>query len=168
MESVNNIDMIRLKNPYARYSEYNCFGCSPTNPSGLKMKFYEEGDSILCKWTPGHDFQGFHDVLHGGIQATMMDEIASWVVFMKLDTAGVTYRLQTVFRKPVRISKGEITLEAKLAKQERRIATIEVRLQDGEGTLCSESRVEYFVFPREKAEKEMHFPGREAFYDRNK
>lgn len=156
--------MIRLKNPYASYREYNCFGCSPDNPLGLKMEFFEDGDEIVCQWLPGEDYQGFHDVLHGGIQATMMDEIASWVVFMKLDTAGVTFRMNTRFRKPVYISKGEVSLRAKLKKQDRRIATIEVILKDGEGNDCSDSEVDYFVFPRSRAERDMHFPGKDAFY----
>ena len=155
--------MIKLKNPYADYKEYNCFGCSPTNPLGLKMVFYEEKDEIISTWKPGSNYQGFHDILHGGIQATMMDEIASWVVFMKLDTAGVTYQLKTKYIKPVKISKGSITLKAKLVEQQRRIATIEVRLMDGGGNACSQGWVEYFLLPRIKAKKEMHFPGKEAF-----
>jgi len=156
--------MIKLKNPYAEYKQYNCFGCSPTNPMGLKMEFYEDGEELVSTWTPGSNYAGFHDILHGGIQATMMDEIASWVVFMKLDTAGVTYRMETRFRKPVRISKGSITLRAKLVLQKRSIATIEVNLFDGDGKTCSESKVDYFTLPRLKAQREMHFPGKEAFY----
>ena len=77
----------------------------------------------------------------------------------------MTYRLQTRYRKPVRISKGTITLRAKLAHLHRNIATIEVILTDGEGLTCSEGQVEYYVLPRDKAEKEMHFPGKEAFYE---
>ena len=89
------------------------------------MEFFKEGDELICKWDPVEHYQGFHDILHGGIQATMMDEIASWVVFVILDTAGVTYQLSTRFRKPVHISKGLITVRATLVKQQRRIAEIE-------------------------------------------
>lgn len=155
--------MTKLKNPYAEFKEYQCFGCSPTNPLGLHMEFYKEGDELVCKWNPNDHFQGFHDILHGGIQSTMMDEIASWVVFVFLDTAGVTYQLNTRFRKPVVLSKGTITIRAKLIKQERRVAEIEANLFDGENKLCSESRLNYFVLPRDKAEKEFHFPGKDAF-----
>jgi uncharacterized protein (TIGR00369 family) len=128
------------------------------------MQFFEEDDLILCEWEPGKDYQGFHNVLHGGIQATLMDEIASWVVFMKLDTAGVTYRINTVYRKPVLITHGKVKLRARLTDANRRLANIQVELMDGAGKVCSESEVEYFVFPRERAEKEFHFPGKEAFY----
>ena len=156
--------MIKLKNPYAEMPGYNCFGCSPANERGLRMEFFEEGDEIISTWSPGGDYQGFHDVLHGGIQATMMDEIASWVVFAKLDTAGVTYQMKTRYKRPVIISKGAVTLRAKLLHQRHSIASIEVILLDGEGNQCSESVVDYFLISREKAEKEMHYPGRDSFY----
>ena len=155
--------MIKLENPYADKPGYSCFGCSPANPSGLQMEFFKEGDELVCKWDPGEHFQGFHNILHGGVQATMMDEIASWVVFVMLDTAGVTYQLNTRFRKPVLISKGTITVRATLVRQEKRIAEIEARLYDGEDTLCAESQANYFVMPRDKAVQDLHFPGREAF-----
>ncbi len=155
--------MIKLKNPYASFPGYSCFGCSPTNPSGLHMEFFKEGDELVCKWDPKEHFQGFHDILHGGVQATMMDEIASWVVFVMLDTAGVTYQLNTRFRKPVMISKGIITVRATLLRQQKRIAEIEARLFDGENILCAESKANYYIFPHDKAVSEMHFPGREAF-----
>lgn len=156
--------MIRLKNPYAEYESYNCFGCSPSNAAGLKMEFFEDGEEIVSRWEPGQLYQGFHDILHGGIQATLMDEIASWVVFLKLDTAGVTYRLQTRYRRPVRISSGPVTLKAVLREQKRNMAVIGVVLLDGTGTVCSEGEVDYFVLPEEKARREMHYPGKEAFY----
>ena len=80
-----------------------------------------------------------------------------------LDTAGVTYQLNTRFRKPVLISKGIITVRATLVRQQKRIAEIEARLYDGGDMLCAESQANYFVFPRDKAVNEMHFPGKEAF-----
>ncbi|MEA3462712.1 MAG: PaaI family thioesterase [Bacteroidota bacterium] len=155
--------MIKLKNPYAEFPGYSCFACGPTNPSGLHMEFYKDNDEIVSKWDPIEHYQGFHDLLHGGIQATMMDEIASWVVFLMLDTAGVTYRLNTRFRKPVYISKGIITVRASLVQHQKRIAEIEARLYDGSELLCAEGVANYFVMPRDKAVNDFHFPGKEAF-----
>jgi acyl-coenzyme A thioesterase PaaI-like protein len=160
--------MIKLKNPYANLPGYSCFACGPGNPSGLHMEFFKDGDEIVSKWDPSEDYQGFHDILHGGIQATMMDEIASWVVFVSFDSAGMTYQLKTRFRKPVHISKGIITVRAKLLRKEKQIAEIEARLYDGADMLCAEGLANYYVMPREKAVKELHFPGREAFLPDNR
>lgn len=164
MELNQSNAMIKLNNPYALRPDYHCFGCSPTHPSGLRMEFYEDGEELVSTWEPSSDFQGFHDILHGGIQATMMDEIASWVVFVQLDTAGVTYRMKTNYRRPVHISRGTVTLRARAGQQQRNIISIEVNLYDGAGSICSEGLVEYFLFPRERAIREMHYPGKKAFY----
>ena len=155
--------MTKLNNPYASLPGYSCYACGPTNPSGLHMEFFKEGDELVCKWDPSEYYQGFHDILHGGIQSTMMDEIASWVVFVTLDTAGMTYQLTTRFRKPVLISKGIITVRATLVRHQKRIAEIEARLYDGTDMLCAESQANYFVMPRDKAVQELKFPGKEAF-----
>jgi acyl-coenzyme A thioesterase PaaI-like protein len=127
------------------------------------MEFFKEGDEIISKWDPGEHYQGFHDILHGGIQTTMMDEIASWVVFVMLDTAGMTYQLTTRFRKPVLISRGVISVRASLVRQQKRIAEIEARLYDGKDMLCAESQANYFIMPHEKAVEQLHFPGKDAF-----
>jgi acyl-coenzyme A thioesterase PaaI-like protein len=127
------------------------------------MEFYKDGDEIVSKWDPSEHYQGFHDILHGGIQSTMMDEIASWVVFIKIDTAGMTYRLNVRFRKPVMISRGIVTVRASLVKQQKRFAEIEARLYDGEDMLCAEGVANYYLMPREKAVKELNYPGRGAF-----
>jgi acyl-coenzyme A thioesterase PaaI-like protein len=155
--------MIKLQNPYASFPGYSCFACGPANPAGLHMEFFKDKDEIVSRWDPGEHYQGFHDILHGGVQATMMDEIASWVVFVMLDTAGMTYQLTTRFRKPVYISKGVVTVRASLVQHQKRIAEIEARLYDGADVLCAESQAKYYVMPRDKAVGELRFPGRKAF-----
>lgn len=68
--------MKKIQNPYAisGRKEYLCFGCSPNNESGLNLEFWEEGEEVIAKWMPCKSFEGFVNVLHGGIQATLLDE----------------------------------------------------------------------------------------------
>lgn len=88
----------KLYNAYEQHEGYNCFGCASGNEHGLQCEFYEEGEYITCYWTPRPEFQGFFHVLHGGIQATLIDEIACWNVFAKVKSAGVTVELNTKYR----------------------------------------------------------------------
>ena len=105
----------KMYNAYADLEGYNCFGCSPTNPYGLKCKFVDEGEYITCHW-------------HGGIQATLIDEIASWAIFSHEKTAGVTTEMQVKYRRPVRTDQGEIWLRAKVTEVARRLVTAHVEL----------------------------------------
>jgi uncharacterized protein (TIGR00369 family) len=156
--------MEKLKNPYTQMDGYNCFGCSPNNITGLKMEFFDEGEYICCVWKPHKAFQGYKDVLHGGIQVTLMDEIASWVVQAKLGTAGVTSKIETRFLKPVFIYEDNITLKAKMLEAKRNIVMIEASIHNSKDELCSQSLVSYFTVRTEVAREKFFYPGKESFY----
>ena len=44
----------KIINPWRNHEGYNCFGCSPDNPIGLHLEFYEDGDYIVSTWHPEH------------------------------------------------------------------------------------------------------------------
>jgi uncharacterized protein (TIGR00369 family) len=157
--------MKELKNPFLKLPGYNCFACAEDNECGLQMKFHEEGDKIVCNWEPREHLQGYFNVLHGGVQATLMDEIASWVVFIKLETAGVTSNLQVKYKRPLFTNKGALRIEASLIKMKRNIAIIEAKIYNSDGNVGSEAVLHYFTFSQDKAASELKYPGKEDFYE---
>ena len=72
--------MKKILNPYLGKPEYNCVCCAPGNPVGLHLEFWEDGDDVLTVWTPGVNYQGWGNTLHGGIIGMLMDEVAGWVI----------------------------------------------------------------------------------------
>lgn len=132
---------------------------------GLKMTFSEDEGEIISVWDPSPHYQGYWKVLHGGIQATLMDEIASWVVYVHLHTGGFTSRADVRYRKPVYVDQGALTLRARCAGMRRNLADIEVRLFDHAQNLCAEGSFTYFTYPMEKARDQMFYPGPSAFFE---
>ncbi len=157
--------MQKIRNPYTVFDGYHCFGCAPGNEHGLGMEFFLDGDRIVSRWKPAGRFQGYNRILHGGIQATLMDEMGSWAVNVLLGTAGMTIRLCTDYLKAVSVDDDELTLTARIAESVRRKAVVEVELADSSGEICSRAEIEFRVFPPELAKEKLHFPGREAFID---
>lgn len=149
--------MKKIVNPWRGVEGYRCYGCDPNSPQGLRMEFYEDGEEIVSRWQPRPEYQGWVDTLHGGIQATLCDEISSWVVFRKFQTSGVTSRMEVRYLKPVHTSDDHIVLRARVEEQRRNIVRIGVRLFDGRGELCTEAVCVYFLFPKEKSRAEFHF-----------
>ena len=143
--------MKRILNPWADEPTYHCYGCDPNNESGLKMEFFEDGDDVVSHWHPRTEFEGWRNTLHGGIQSALIDEIASWVVFRKFQTSGVTSRLEVQYKKPVAIDQGHITLRARVVRQRRQVIDIEVELFNAAGELCSQGLCIYFLMPKERA-----------------
>jgi uncharacterized protein (TIGR00369 family) len=156
--------MKNIRNPFEGIEGFDCFGCCPDNPIGLKMKFVDEGEYITCRWLPSSHLQGYVNVLHGGIQATLMDEIASWTVYVKAKTAGVTCSLKVEYLKPVFINRGPVFLKGKLINTDKRKATVNVELLNHENTVCSRAVIEYYIFPEDVARQRYYYPGHENFF----
>lgn len=151
-----------IRNPFSP-SENHCFGCGPGNPIGLRLNFEETDTGVLARWNPGQEYQGYVNVLHGGIIATLLDEVSAWTIYIKLNTAGVTSRLDVRYLNPVHLSKGVVTASAELLSSAGRKATLKCTLTDGESKVCAEAETEFFIFPEEVARRRFMYPGREAF-----
>jgi len=155
---------IDINNPYIGMDGYQCFGCSPDNEHGLQMKFFVEGDELVSNWEPRGFMQGYHNVLHGGIQATLMDEIGSWFIQVRLGTAGVTSEMKVKYLKPVRVNQGGIQLRARLKAQRDNLVDIYVSLFGPNGKLSAEADLTYFTYPVDVARKRLYLPEKEAFF----
>lgn len=157
--------MIKLKNPYEHLPEHGCFCCSKKNPIGLKLDFWydETGKTVETRWLPDAHYQGYHGVLHGGIQATIMDEVASWSIYLLEGTAGVTQGMEISYKKPLMIEKGQVVVRGKVLSKQKRLVTLFVEVFDGEGLVCTTGNISYFVFPLDIAKSKFGYPGIEAF-----
>ncbi len=63
------------KSPYIQdYMEGNiCFGCGKDNPEGLQIKSYWEEDKCICIFQSEEKYQGWKNLMNGGILATLID-----------------------------------------------------------------------------------------------
>ena len=148
--------MRKIKNPYLHREGYNCFGCCPDNPVGLHMEFFEEGDEIISFWRPQEYYQGWVGVMHGGILATLIDEICGWVVTRKLQTAGMTSKLEVKYSKSLSTAHNQLTIRAKITSIHGCWVTIDSTIENANGEVCVEGQSVYYAFNEEKA-KEMGF-----------
>ena len=124
--------------------------------------FYEDGDEIVSIWKPEPKYQSWLNTLHGGIQALLLDEICGWVVSRKLQTTGVTSKMETRYLKPVSTDDEYLVLRASIKEQRRNIVIIEASLYNSQQVLCSQAVCTYFTMSPEKAKEQMHFPGCEV------
>ena len=80
--------------------EGRCFGCGPANPSGLKLRFYETDDGVESEYVVPSDLDGAPGIVHGGIQATLLDEVMCMTKYAKAGTGVVTGELTVRYLRP--------------------------------------------------------------------
>ena len=90
-----------------------CFGCSQSNDSGLQLTFMRRGDTIVSEYTIEERFHGAPAVAHGGIIATIFDEVSCAVLFFLRDTPVVTGELSIRYEAPCPVDRP-VTFQAEV------------------------------------------------------
>lgn len=133
-----------------------CFGCSPDHPFGLRLTFAREGEDIVTRFTPGEGHQGPVGIMHGGLVATLADEVAAWAVIAQLGKFGFTASFEARLHEPVRVG---VPLEgrARVVRDLRRIVDVSVRIVQS-GKVAFTGTFKFVVLDRGGAEKMLGGP----------
>jgi uncharacterized protein (TIGR00369 family) len=98
----------------------DCFVCGDRNQTGLRAKFYVQDDgSVVSELLADERFQGYKDILHGGILAAMLDEVMIKAVLAK-GVFAVTAEMAVKFKRPGKIGQ-KIKFTGKIVDENRRI-----------------------------------------------
>ena len=119
-----------------------CFGCSEINPIGLKLKFTYNNNGVITKWIPKEEYQGWPGILHGGITATILDEVMAKLIEHK-DIWAVTAEMDVRYVKKIAIGK-ELIARAWIEKQSKKILYLKSEIKNKEKDVLAEGSGKYF------------------------
>lgn len=129
----------------------NCFCCGSYNEFGLHAEFFElEDGRLVARFTPGKNHQSYPGRTHGGISATLLDEvIGRSIMVLEPDIWGVTVEFSLRYRKPVPL---DIPLQAvaRVTENNRRLFRGEGELLLPDGTVAVSASGRYMKFPIEQ------------------
>ncbi|MGN0168212.1 MAG: PaaI family thioesterase [Acetatifactor sp.] len=122
-----------------------CIVCGMDNPIGLHAQFYNmEDGSVMTLFQYTEDYQSFPLRVHGGLIATMLDELglrALWTGGSE-DVFGVTMSMEVKYRKPVPYEE-ELIGRGIVERETPKFATIQTGIYDKKGTLLANAEVKY-------------------------
>ena len=139
----------KLENTFASLENYNCFACGPNHPFGLRLAFEydEEQETAISEFVPDTMFAGFPGILHGGIQATILDEVAFWGTWAKHQRTGFTYDLSVKYKKKCPVSEL-IIARGRIGEINKRLVEVEVTLSNPEGDVIYTEGIVHYYIPR--------------------
>ena len=115
-----------------------CYVCGSKNPAGLKLQFEHPEKGVLISsviFTKEH--QGFKDIVHGGMMATVLDEMMvnlAWKEGKPAVTAELTVRL----KKAAKIGQ-KIHLEGRIEREEGRAVYARSEAKDEHGEILAQA-----------------------------
>ncbi len=142
------MDLIKL--PHYK----NCFGCGLENPKGLRLeRFWDKTNrTVFANFQLDKFHNGFENIAHGGILATIVDEVLWWAVFVNTKKVTFTYKLELTFKKPVEVNKNYKAVAEVLEEKGRRIKA-QARIIDDENNVYLEADAIFIETKDEKTQK---------------
>lgn len=122
--------------------------CGASNPHGLGVTFFDDGEEVWTEITPAEHHQGWPGVLHGGIISALLDETIGRVAFLH-DRWVQTARLSLRFVKPAPLGKL-LRARGTLARDARRLMEMRGELVLAEtGEVLAEATGTFVPLPAE-------------------
>lgn len=120
-----------------------CFGCSPRNPVGLRLHVERTATGGTATHTLADHFCGVEGIAHGGIVATLLDEVAAWALILHTGKLGLTTEMNTRYLTPVPTG-SRLDLEAWIESSDgkRAVSRAEVR---ADGRLLAEAAASWVL-----------------------
>jgi uncharacterized protein (TIGR00369 family) len=115
-----------------------CFACGPDNELGLRLQFEYGKNTARCTVTIPAHMGGWTGMLHGGIVATLLDEVMAHAA-IAAGVRAVTAKLEIRFRKPAPTGKP-LVAEGSVQQRRGKVFDGEAVLSDGAGTIYAEGR----------------------------
>ena len=138
------------------FADHHCFACGATNPSGMHLEIEFGEASARTEWVAGDDFVGWSDKIHGGIVATLLDEVMAWAP-ASFDSWAVTAEMTVRYRSPA--SPGErLIAVGRVVERRRRIYDVRGEVRTADGRLVAEGSGRYLgASPTQKAELKQRY-----------
>lgn len=127
-----------------------CFACGGANTRGMQLTFEQDDAArrIRGAFRIGAEYEGGSGFVHGGIIATLLDEVMAKVSRFVQDRA-VTAELTVEYRKPIPVEK-DLVVEGWEVSRKGRSLYREGEIRDSSGELLARGRGHFIMVDPER------------------
>jgi len=122
---------------------HSCFVCGEANPLGLKLRFESDGQIVRTSFTPCPEHIGFKGVIHGGLLATVLDEIMVWACVVQTRRFAFCAEMNVRFRRPAAPLEALIITGELAANRHGKVFEAQARAATGAGEVLVEATGKY-------------------------
>ena len=134
--------------PSFEFAPHNCFACGELNEHGLHLQLHLEEQRSWSEFVLEERFEGWMGVTHGGIIATILDEVMAWSLASE-NNWGVTARLSIDYKRPVPVG-SRVRAEGWIVRSRRRLVNTAGQILHASGTVLATAEAIYMAANEER------------------
>jgi uncharacterized protein (TIGR00369 family) len=136
----------------------SCFVCGESNPAGMKLRFETDGRLVQTRFVPRAEHVGFRQTVHGGLTATLLDEIMVWACAVQTRRFAFCAELKVRFLQPVRPGETLVATGELVSNRRDKLFEAKAELRDQAGAVKATATGKYFpIDPHEVADMATDF-----------
>jgi acyl-coenzyme A thioesterase PaaI-like protein len=120
-----------------------CFVCGEANSLGLNLRLETDGRIVQTRFTPQHEHAGFKGTLHGGLIATVLDEVMVWACGVQTKRFAYCAELSVRFLRPAQPGRELLVLGELLRNRKDKLFETKGELRDAGGLLLATALGKY-------------------------
>jgi len=121
----------------------SCFVCGESNPQGLKLRFETDGRVVQTRFRPRREHNGFKNVVHGGLIATVLDEIMVWACAVPTKQFAYCAELKVRFINPLPPGEEVLVTSELTANRKGRILEAKAEMRGNSGKTLATATGKY-------------------------
>ena len=119
----------------------NCFVCGDKNDTGIKARFFFDGQQAICEVVAAENLEGYAGIYHGGIIATLLDEVMIKAILAG-DHIAVTAEITVRYHKPVKVGQ-KLKFIGRIRKNRGRVFLTEGEVRGEDGRIVASASGKY-------------------------
>ena len=120
----------------------SCFVCGESNPAGLNLRFETDGAIVQTRFVPQPEHVGFKATVHGGLIATILDEIMVWACAVQTKKFAFCAELNVRFVTPLKPGQ-EVLVTGELVADRKRLFEAKAEARDSRGVIYATGSGKY-------------------------
>lgn len=128
-----------LELPHTR----SCFVCGESNPQGFNLRSETDGKTVRAHFAFRSVHVGFKQTVHGGLTATLLDEIMTWACVVQAKRFAYCAELNVRYLVPVRPDQPIVATAELVANRRGRLFEAKAELKDDAGTVLATAGGKY-------------------------
>ena len=132
----------------------------------MNLRFETDGRIVQTRFRPRAEHIGFKQVVHGGIIATLLDEIMVWACAVRTRRFGYCAELTVRFLAPLRPGEETVVTGELVANRREKIFEAKAEVKDLTGKILASATGKYLpVKTVDAAEMARDFVGNSQFFE---
>jgi uncharacterized protein (TIGR00369 family) len=130
---------------------HSCFVCGESNPIGLNLRFETDGQTVRAHFVPKTEHAGFKGVIHGGLIATVLDEVMVWACAVQTKRFAYCAELNVRFLSPLKPGETALIIGELETNRKNRIFEARAELKNAAGVVCASATGKYLPVKESEA-----------------